>query len=439
LVGIIPLGTEIEMSDKIRNGKDVEDLVEVICTKMFFSDFVVRNPKYAKNDGLEKEAADLLVPFGKYLLAFQVKSKKEHKKVSEKTGVEIVRIDRVANDAVEQLKTIKRVIESKWLESLTTVKGFEIPFDSSVYENVIGIVIIDLIGEEVFSKDERTEFIQSYVFKHGMPIHVFMRDEFDVLSTELDTLPDFISYLEKRKLMIERGLLLLPVSILDFLAFYKTDPDELDRVLDNDIHLLLEDRMWENYQSKFSDVIKRRNELNKPSYLIDAIIDFLHTSVGFTLSNDITKELGFTGQGSLESYLATARELASLSRLERRSLGERLLRCLRCAENQEQSYSMIVKERDASAFLVLSMSGKRSKRRYRLYLLCAMAYCYLDLKKIIGIATEPLSAEYRSYDALGMKDVKFENRDDLVEQAKNFFSKPYRPEITEYKGRIGDA
>ena len=105
---------------------------------------------------------------------------------------------------------------------------------------------------------------------------------------------------------------------------------------------------------------------------------------------------------------------------------------MRRAEKQEQSYSLIMKERDASAFLVLSMSGKRSKRQLGLYLLCAMAYCYLGLKKIVGIATEPLSAKYRSYDALGLKAVKFEHHDDLAEQAKNFFSKPYRPEFTEY-------
>ena len=427
------------MSDKTRNGKDVEDLVEVICTRMFFSDFVVRSPKYTKNDGQEKEAADLLVPFGEYLLAFQVKSKKEHKKASKKTAVEFDRISRVVNDAVEQLKTIKRVIENNWLKNLTTVKGFEIPFDPSTHEKVIGIVIIDLIGEEVFSKDERTEFIQSYVSKHGMPIHVLMRDEFDALSTELDTLPDFIRFFDIRKLMLDHGLLLPTVSILDFLAFYKTDPDEVDRALDNDIHLYLEDEIWESYQSRFFDVIKRRNELNKPSYFIDAIIDFLHTSVGFTLPNDVTKELGFTGQGSIEGYLATVRELASLSRLERRILGERLLRCMNRAENQEQSYSLLMNVKDASAFLVLSMSGKRSKRQLRLHLLCAMAYCYLNLKKIIGIVTEPLSTKYRSYDALGLKNVEFDNHDDLVEQAENLFSKPYRPEITEYKGRIGDA
>ena len=59
-----------------------------------------------------------MVPFGKYLLAFQVKSKKEHKKASEKTDFEFDRFTRVANEAVEQLKTIKRVIENRWLEKL---------------------------------------------------------------------------------------------------------------------------------------------------------------------------------------------------------------------------------------------------------------------------------------------------------------------------------
>jgi hypothetical protein len=51
------------MSYHNRNGFEVEDLVEIICNKMFFSDFVVRNPKYKKESGLEKEAADLLVPY----------------------------------------------------------------------------------------------------------------------------------------------------------------------------------------------------------------------------------------------------------------------------------------------------------------------------------------------------------------------------------------
>ena len=68
-------------------------------------------------------------------------------------------------------------------------------------------------------------------------------------------------------------------------------------------------------------------------------------------------------------------ELASLSRLDRRILGERLLRCMRIADSKDISYSMTMNEKEKSAYLVFSASGDRSKRQHRLYTLCAMAYC----------------------------------------------------------------
>jgi len=64
-----------------------------------------------------------------------------------------------------------------------------------------------------------------------MPIHILKRNEFEALSTELDTVPDFIEFLNKRKQLIEKGLLFFPTSILDFLAFYKTNPDKVDRII----------------------------------------------------------------------------------------------------------------------------------------------------------------------------------------------------------------
>jgi hypothetical protein len=170
-----------------RSGNDVEDLVEVVCTKMFFSDFTVRRPKYTRVDGLEKEAADILVPFGNYLLAFQVKSKIEKKKSSEKSDIDFSRITKVANKAIAQLKTIHRIVKNKWIDRLTTVKGYEIPFATSNFKEIIGIVVLDLIGEEEFPEDERTELIGNYVFEHNMPIHVLFRYEFEALSYELDT------------------------------------------------------------------------------------------------------------------------------------------------------------------------------------------------------------------------------------------------------------
>jgi len=418
-----------------RNGDEVEDIVEIICTKMFFSDFTIRRPKFTKSDGLEKEAADILIPFGKYLLAFQVKSKIELKNASEKTDIDFSRITKVANEAIAQLKTIQRVIKNKWIDKLTTVKGYEIPFATENFEKIIGIVILDLIGEENFPENERTEFIGNYVFEHNMPIHMLLRNEFEALSSEIDTLPDFIEFLEKRRVLIERDLLFPISSILDFLTLYKTEPDIVDRAISQNIHLIPAEGLWNHYQEAFKDLIERRNKYNEPSYYIDFIIDFLHTSVGFHLPDNGFGKCDLSGQGSTESYLGTIRELASLPRLERRILGERLLRCMKRADKQELSYSLLFDEQEASIMLVLSMTGKRSIRQLRLFQLCAMAYCYLNAKKITGLTTEPFSEKIHSYDVICLKDVRFKDSKKLVEQAKSAFGNPYYPEITEYKGR----
>lgn len=421
----------------MREGNEVEDMVEKICAKMFFSDFVVRNPKYTNNSGIEKEAADLLVTFDNFLFAFQVKSKIEHKKASEKTTVDFGRIEKVTNKAIDQLKTIRRAIENNWMNELETVRGYKIPFLRKDYTHIIGIVIVDLIGEENFSWNERTGFIGNYVFRHNLPVHIFMRDEFEFLATELDTLPDFVRFLDIRRKLIERELFLLPVPVLDFLAFYKTKPDEVDRALKNDIKITLEEGMWNTYQDRYTVDIERRNELNKPSYLIDKIIDILHNSIEYSSINNDAEKLGISGQGSVEGYMTSARDLASLSRLKRRILGERLLRCIRNAESNGQSYSIVMLNKEKSAFLVLSMKGERAQRSSKLYHLCAMAYCHYNLNQIVGISTESLQTLYRSYDVLNLKNSNFTNHEQLAEQAKSYFAKPYSPETTyEYQGKI---
>ena len=85
-------------------GKRAEELVQTICSKMFFADFTVTNPKYTKADRNQKEAADILVPFRDVLIAFQVKSKEE-KKLGGKSSVDYGRITKKVEDGIDQLKT----------------------------------------------------------------------------------------------------------------------------------------------------------------------------------------------------------------------------------------------------------------------------------------------------------------------------------------------
>jgi hypothetical protein len=162
---------------------------------------------------------------------------------------------------------MRRVLENEWLTEVQTVKGFDIPFNPSDFKHVIGIVIIDLVGEENFPRVERTRFLTDYLHMHNMPIHILMRDDFDLISSEIDTLPDFTKFLSTREQLNNKGLFLLPVPVLDFLAIYKTQPEIIEKALSESINLNFGEGLWDEYQERFSADIIRRNELNKPSSL----------------------------------------------------------------------------------------------------------------------------------------------------------------------------
>jgi len=415
-----------------RSGSDSEDIVERICNRMFFSDFVVRNPSYTKPKGKTLELADLIVPFGNTLLTFQVKSKYQLKKVDEKSQVDFQRLSDAIDEGVDQIKTIKRALKNDWLRGIETVKGYTIDVNPADVERVVGVVILDLIGEESLLLEDRTQLFGSFTERNNLPIHVFLATEFFDISKELDTLADFMDFLLITQELYKGSLITIPPTTMDLLAFHKMYPDDLEKAISSDINIILEEGLWEAYQTRHSEAIANRDRLNKPSYLIDGIIDFLHSSVGYNAFPKPDQLLEFSGQGTIDGYLALAREIAALSRLERRSLGERLLRCLKLAMEREEAFSALVIEPKKSGYLVYSKSGDRSTRQVRLQTLAAMLYCHLELEKVIAIATEPLSGEGRSYDVLGFSGVRFENHQKLAESAKDFFSEPYKVTGSEY-------
>jgi hypothetical protein len=203
-------------------GGATEDLLEKICTKMFLADFVVRNPKYRKPNKQQKEAADFLVPFGDHLLAFQVRSKVEQKSATQKEAKDFNRIRRRVDAALDQFKAVKEALDENNILELRNGRGILLPFDRASVQLVSGVVVLDLVGEEKFAVDDRTEVLAGYVVRNKVPIHVFMRDVFEELAGELDTVPDFVSYLDVRRTLFERGILCATTSELDFLAFYRS-------------------------------------------------------------------------------------------------------------------------------------------------------------------------------------------------------------------------
>jgi len=103
----------------------------------------------------------------------------------------------------------------------------------------------------------------------------------------------------------------------------------------------ISDDLWDTYRSKHISLIQERDSRNKPSLLIDEVIKWLHTSIGFNPgSGDITGR-SMSGEGTIESYYATIFELASIPRILRRKIGEKFLEKLVKADKVGDGYAVV--------------------------------------------------------------------------------------------------
>lgn len=419
----------------INQGKEVEELVGDISSAAFLEDFVVPNPEYTQNNGLRKEASDFVVPFGEVMLAYQVKSKTVLKPGSEKTETDYQRINKIVTKGIGQLKTINNAVKEKQVEKLVNSRGIELPFEPAAIKKLHGLVLIELIGEEKFPEDERTALYGGYTYKHDMPIHIFRLDDYRRIVSEVDTLPDFIDYLETREKFYEKGILMPLTEELDFLAFYKTNPDLVVEVLEGKCDfLLIHEGYWSSYQSTSAEDIRKRDELNRPSYLVDSIISQLHTSLGFNTGVDVPAGRAKHDQGTVQNYIAGITELSKMNRLTRRVVGSKYLERMKKADQTGHGHSLVMNPSDKSAILVLSTNRSRQERANAIYNLCAVAYCSMKLNRIIGIVSEPLSVRNRSYDVIVLDGVEFEESSDLQARFEEMFGPKQNYAFTEYQG-----
>jgi hypothetical protein len=419
------------MNNKIERGNEAEDIVEQICHKMFLADFTVRNPKFLKS-GAEKEAADFLVPFGTTLLAFQVKSKTETKSAVNKDEVDFNRIEGKVFEGVDQLKTIKRALNAGHLKTITNGAGITLPFEGDRNAKIIGLVILELFGEDQYGEDERTAIFNGYSFRNDIPTHIFTRQVFETISSEIDTIPDLISYLSTRQFFYEKNILSPHTHELDFLTLYKTRPELIEECMSGEIDFVARtDDLWKAYRSEHIILVKERDSRNMPSLLVDEVIKWLHTSIGYDPgTGDITGRSKST-EGTVESYYATIFELASIPRLMRRMVGEKFLEKLIKADRTGYGHAVVQISHD-TAILVLATNRERRARAQGMYNLSAVAYCGLALKKIISISTEPASAKLRSYDVMVLDGVTFDNHEELASKLTEMFGLVKHGTFTEY-------
>ena len=420
-----------------QHGTEAETLVETICRSMFLKDFTVRSPPYKRESGLQKEAADVLVPFGDVLIAFQVKSKKGpgSGKATEDTYRQ--RVEKTVSEGIDQLKTIKRAVKARQIATLQNAASVELPFNPDAFRKIVGVVVLDLPDQRNLAREEQLRIFNGYEKRHEIPAHIFRSDELQALAGEIDTLPDFLAYLELREKLYSEGKIFPLTSELDLLALYKMRPEQLMEVAQNpDTHLLLDDNLWDDYRRTYSAEIARRKADNEPAYLIDHAIEAIHSAIGFPDPGKVALPPSISlPANSLETYGALALELARIPRLERRLIGTTWLEKMLKAQSSGLAYALVKLSQDTKEALLIMASSEsdRQRRAHLLFSYAAAAYCHLNATKVLALVTEPLSSPSRSYDFLMLSGVGFHNEAELRQLATQLFAPQRSVSQTEFR------
>lgn len=415
-------GIYVPMDDSEPVGKAAEDLVERICNRAFFRDFVVRDPKYKNPSGKELEAADVLVLFGKEALTIQVKARPHGRKDSETEEVYENRLRKRIEAGAKQVPTLTRALRTGGLTEVTTARGLRIPINPDKIEVIRGIVILDLPAERPLPAADKTTLYAGVSEWSGVLVHAFLSDDFDVMLEELDTLSDFLAYLAFRERMYGAKKLSPLTRNLDLLAFYKIHHDLRDAAVKGDIGLIaIDDGMWEYYIGAYAEPRRRRRKLDEPSFFVDKAIEFL--GVAFTGYEEEYRD----------QWLSMARELASFTRVQRRYIGEKWMAAMHRAVHNGYAYTVcILEEKPREAFVVYA--GPEEGRSERLEALASAAYVTYSLRRVVVFGAAPVNALKTSMQMALMEDVTFsdEAAEKLRSAAKTFFGTPKRSTGYEY-------
>jgi hypothetical protein len=417
----------------------VENIVHKICEKMFLSDFVVSNPKFQKvkvSSIVEHEIADTLVLFKDTLIGFQVKSKDFSNNSKKDALVIINRIKKTITEGVSQLGSIRSAFRSKKVLYVNNRVGIQVELNPNLIKQVIGVVIIDLIHEKHLDNDSKNKISTDFLYNKDIPTHIFSRSDLEFLASELDTVPDFIRYLNTREKIYCNKLLPEGITEKDFLAYYKLNPSGVELAIHNNQPIPSIEGFWNQYLTDYHEKIIERNISNGPSYLIDKIITFIHKSIGADQSiKDLLEDNHH--ENTKNSYFSAITELASSDRVSRRGYGQVLIEKMKKADSQTNgSYSLSLNKEEKTGLIFLASSRPRKERYHFLQRLATAAYCRFKLEKVIALATEPASADEHYFDIIRYQNNDFENPEKLSDLGKKLFRNIKIQTTFEYRNQI---
>ncbi|WP_333627526.1 hypothetical protein [Sphingobacterium siyangense] len=303
-------------------GKIGEDFVNELAYSSFLKFWCYPGPKFENGD--KKEICDLLIVFHSIAIVISVKN-------YEFKGNHFRYFNNTIEKAVKQIYGACRVLfGSSDVHIKHPDKDIEI-FPKDQIKKIFRIVINLGDGVKFYPFNSSTKS-EDYVT-------LFDKDSFETIISELDTIPDFIDYLEKReKLFKSKTTIILPGDEYDFPVqtqqeFFKlgetikdkhifisgTEKDLLAHFFSNkrnfpdvlsgnsDGYYLQIDGDWQNFVAH--EKVKNKNKADRVSYFIDEFV-----------KNELLKDTLLKNLTPMREGLAKA--LLSFDRLTRRVIAK---------------------------------------------------------------------------------------------------------------------
>ena len=367
-------------SEHVNAGRLIEDAVEYLCTRSFFADFTIRSPKYYKSNRQQKEAADLLIVFKDTLLAIQIKSK-EFDGFEHIAPIELERVTRTVQKTILQFRALFEAMRNPTFNSVVNGRGVEVAFDKCNVTDIILIVIFAPVNKGGSKKPSRIRFDVTCYPEGKIPIHLFTLEQFSLLLTLLDTLPDFVLYLLARWTLHEQKLIPENSDPIDEWALVTFERKKVIEILERRTFTDLSG-LFERHRISIQQLERRE----QPSYLIDWMIEQLYSSIGSDISVDARFKL-IAEPNSLNAYHFVIPQLAKLDRNERSRFTEFLLRIVNRSHKKEIAFrGFKFSEQSDEAYVVLAAELERNERRIVLSNVARGVGFSLNVKTVVGMA-----------------------------------------------------
>jgi len=284
-----------------------------------------------------------------------------------------------------------------------------------------GSLMLDFVGGRLQNNGFRSDILGPFTISevgNGKDIvHVFDDNTAGLILRKLDTISDFVAYMDKKEKLLNSGMSVLAGGEEDLLAYYlwhMTEHDEHDFIFETPVvAVYIEEGTWHAFSQ--SDQRAEQFKADRVSYLWDEVIE--------TFASDCRESFSI---GRIEVRPSDSeqvlRVLASENRFRRRQLANSLLNVMDVKKPRTDRFASVIcpsrPEHHYYVFMGLVQPEFISDEVYRdsrvemLALYCEVVKLqYTSAQLVVGIATELGNARRRSFDAVLVDTTKFTDAD----------------------------